>query len=171
MGEGPLNNLKQSMVQFQKPQKLYGDRHSYISRFDARYMLGGYPRGYGRSMPLPHQYGRVPAYGGPGMVPPGGRGYGYMASQFPDPHSQDAYNARVYSGYTQSSQPVSQSSMYSQGMAPSHLTQSSQPMTASLSQDSTFVDDFKSQESFQDRSQDYSSSQFSQGSQYSFSHK
>lgn len=36
------------------------------------------------------------------------------------------------------------------------LTQGSQPMTVSLSQES-FIDDFKSQESYQDRSQDFSS--------------
>jgi hypothetical protein len=45
-------------------------------------------------------------------------------------------------GYTQSSQPASQSSGYSQGVAipTSHLTQSSQPMTASLSQVSTHIE-------------------------------
>lgn len=69
-----------------------------------------------------------------------------------------APQAYTQSNFTQSSQSISQSSMYSQGMSHTQgtLTQGSQPMTVSLSQES-FIDDFKSQESYQDRSQDFSS--------------
>eukprot|EP00005_Dracoamoeba_jomungandri_P005373 CAMPEP_0174254518 /NCGR_PEP_ID=MMETSP0439-20130205/3831_1 /TAXON_ID=0 /ORGANISM="Stereomyxa ramosa, Strain Chinc5" /LENGTH=1059 /DNA_ID=CAMNT_0015336141 /DNA_START=23 /DNA_END=3202 /DNA_ORIENTATION=- len=38
--EGPLNNLKQSMVQFQKPRKYYADRRYLTGRYDARDLMG-----------------------------------------------------------------------------------------------------------------------------------
>jgi len=127
--EGSLNNLKQCMVQFHQPSMNQRSYRSTTTRYDGRAMLGSYGQPVGEYGSAP--YVSVPAEG---------------------------YAPQGYTQYTQSSQPISQASMFSQGMSHTQgtLTQGSQPMTVSLSQES-FIDDFKSQESYQDRSQDFSS--------------
>lgn len=142
--EGPLNNLKQSMVQFQKARKYYGDkRFQSNARYDAR---AGAPGAsylhYGTPMPFDAAAGAV-GYDNDAL-PMAGRGYDARAflPQTYDPQGVQAGE------YTQSSQPSSQAGGYSQGsltqdsqmnLTQGSLTQESQP---GFSQES-FSEDFK----------------------------
>jgi len=71
--EGPLNNLKQSNIQFRKPQKYYPDRRFIASaRYDARDVLSSYGRRPGLGpdgAPLAATPGSASAYGAPGGPP------------------------------------------------------------------------------------------------------
>ena len=93
--EGPLANLKQSMMQFQRPRKFYndhresrmhGDRYDAdYNRHDARYAYDAYFGG-GGAYPMPHARGLAPigtpvAIGGR-LDAMGGGGVGYAAGGY-----------------------------------------------------------------------------------------
>jgi len=137
--EGPLNNLKQSMVQFHKPSSHYRNYRSATTRYDGRAMLGGFGQAIADN-------GNAPFRAPPSYLDPSSQRYEQPASYI-----------------TQTSQSASQASLYSQGATglgseDSSFTQGSQPMTG-FSQSS----DFTTQES-----QEFSSQQSQDDSQYSF---
>ena len=137
--EGPLNNLKQSMVQFQRPKKHYGDKRF---QSDARYDGRGSAPGaaylhYGTPMPFDAAAGSV-GYNA-NLIPSAGRGIdarNLLSEQYGQPEAH----------YTQSSQAASQLGGYSQAS----LTQQSEAnlTQASLTQESqpVFSQDFQSQD-------------------------
>jgi len=96
--EGPLNNLKQSMVQFQKPKKIYNDRRLFLG--GGQGVMHGANFGAGASPAADKRSGRgkgqsfVP-YGPPnGVHKPGVHPAGYAVPRMPfppfpgPPHSQ-----------------------------------------------------------------------------------
>lgn len=154
--EGPLNHLKQSMVQFQKPRKYYPDKRFANPRAEAL------ARADSRAAGVGPEFGKPMAgfMAGDGLVPPTaskGRGYSdnrgankrqVKSSGVGGYHHVSSYNLTPAGPYSQGAltqQGLTQPSLASQV---SNMSQN----TAGLSQES--FDDYKSQD-FQDRSQDF----------------
>ncbi|KAG2645482.1 hypothetical protein PVAP13_2KG426600 [Panicum virgatum] len=98
--EGPLNNLKQSMVQFQKPKKIYNDRRLFLG--GGQGVMHGANFGSGASPAADKRSGRgkgqsfVP-YGTPNGVPkPGVHPAGYAVPRMPFPPFPGAPHSQPY---------------------------------------------------------------------------
>jgi hypothetical protein len=195
--EGPLNNLKPSMVQFQKSRKYYGDKRYMVgARYDARDVLGygtansannnafdnrvptednsqGYDFYERHRSALPPNL--VGGFGSDMLVP--GRNV-FNTPNAGVPPSVAAAAAAAYeqsrrsnqsTGFSQSSQPISQgTSQYSayggaiggvsQGLAygmTQHGSSQLHDASSDFSQDLGSEFDYKSQEPYNERSQDF----------------
>ncbi|KAG2637103.1 hypothetical protein PVAP13_2NG499900 [Panicum virgatum] len=98
--EGPLNNLKQSMVQFQKPKKIYNDRRLFLG--GGQGVTHGANFGAGASPAADKRSGRgkgqsfVP-YGPPnGVHKPGVHPAGYAVPRMPFPPFPGAPHSQPY---------------------------------------------------------------------------
>ncbi|RLN36054.1 hypothetical protein C2845_PM03G07610 [Panicum miliaceum] len=98
--EGPLNNLKQSMVQFQKPKKIYNDRRLFLG--GGQGVMHGANFGAGASPAADKRSGRgkgqsfVP-YGPPnGVHKPGVHPAGYAVPRMPFPPFPGAPHSQPY---------------------------------------------------------------------------
>ncbi|PUZ72141.1 hypothetical protein GQ55_2G369400 [Panicum hallii var. hallii] len=98
--EGPLNNLKQSMVQFQKPKKIYNDRRLFLG--GGQGVMHGTNFGAGANPAADKRSGRgkgqsfVP-YGPPnGVHKPGVHPAGYAVPRMPFPPFPGAPHSQPY---------------------------------------------------------------------------
>lgn len=136
--EGPLNNLKQSMVQFQKPRKLFPER-SYTGGFQP---LAPQGMSYDRHMP---QEGRFDGSSDRSKVPVGRVGQSRSGTA-PNYYSRPPQNQPFFGYFSQSQGPSTQMSGTNGGMSLNNFTQ---PLSQSTDRASNGLTGF-SQESFHD---------------------
>jgi len=137
--EGPLSNLKLSMITFQRPRKYYNDRREGGMGFDETRPM--FREGYGDDPDYQRQ--AVP-YHFPGDVPPGG-GYAPLGSRL----------AGYGTGY--GGGPASQDGGVMSQM--SNLTQGLDKMSLGMSQSGGFSQDMATQQTFGGPTQSQSQSQ------------
>ena len=152
--EGPLNNLKPSMVQFQKSRKFYGDKRYMVgARYDARDVLG-----YAASAPA---------------LSAGGGGGGGSSSSFDNrvPTEEEASTYDYYERHRTAAPPtVGPGGFATDMLAPgrSNLYAAGAGVPGGVADDRRFSSPsmFGSSQSSQPFSQGGGSSQFSSGSGY-----
>jgi hypothetical protein len=89
--EGPLSNLKQSMMQFQKPRKFYNDRRELGQRAPV-------DRDYDRRA---EHFPEISGYSKPASSTPTGYGGGYGMPASQESYRQDPYTQSQVGGLSQ----------------------------------------------------------------------